>query len=514
MANEEVFYSALHWAKKAEASAKLASELTQSGGKLIQLGFDGVMEDGVLVFKHAPGGIDTPYQLVDDVEYEIDLAYNETGDLPNLTEIAVQNGGEIIRFVSALHRDAMTNVTVADMEAVMRYNSSTGYRWLFKAAYKVTPSGAKVFLLYPVVAAKDYSDKTNCITEIPQDIKLELKDGVLTLKAGSKVYVPNGFEADGTTPKFDEVVVESDASISNRTTNTKEMLFYSIDKQAVNLLWLSDISSGTTQPTGHQYMIWYDTANNLCKFTKDSGVTWEKYSLPVSLVTVSSTQITSIDQVFNGFGYIGSTMWVNKGVKGLIPNGRNADGSLNNIEFVTPKFIIREAGLHANAPLVCLLKGDYFYIDYTTDIVYNAEQNLIYKKGNVDQILPFATYYSGDTISNFSPKTTFHAVDYNEASGLGMPSSKYINLTLGANNTRYTAPANGWVMFRALTTTTNRGYGLSCIDSGLRSFIRVDNSGSAFGTYIPVVKNNIFELQYEGDVSGAVFRFIYAEGDK
>ena len=42
------------------------------------------------------------------------------------------------------------------------------------------------------------SQITNCITEIPQDIKLELKDGVLTLKAGSKVYVPNGFEANGT----------------------------------------------------------------------------------------------------------------------------------------------------------------------------------------------------------------------------------------------------------------------------------------------------------------------------
>lgn len=42
------------------------------------------------------------------------------------------------------------------------------------------------------------SQITNCITEIPQDIKLELVDGTLTLKAGSKVYIPNGFEADGT----------------------------------------------------------------------------------------------------------------------------------------------------------------------------------------------------------------------------------------------------------------------------------------------------------------------------
>jgi hypothetical protein len=55
---------------------------------------------------------------------------------------------------------------------------------------------------------------TNCITEIPQDIKLELANGVLTLKAGSKVYVPNGFEQDGTTPKFDVVTIENDLSIN------------------------------------------------------------------------------------------------------------------------------------------------------------------------------------------------------------------------------------------------------------------------------------------------------------
>ena len=34
---------------------------------------------------------------------------------------------------------------------------------------------------------------SNYIRYINQDIKLELNDGTLTLKAGSKVYVPNGF---------------------------------------------------------------------------------------------------------------------------------------------------------------------------------------------------------------------------------------------------------------------------------------------------------------------------------
>lgn len=45
---------------------------------------------------------------------------------------------------------------------------------------------------------------------IPQDIKLELNNGTLTLKAGSRVYVPNGFESDGTTPKFILKTIQSD----------------------------------------------------------------------------------------------------------------------------------------------------------------------------------------------------------------------------------------------------------------------------------------------------------------
>lgn len=147
------------WAKGAEASAKLAAENAQSGGKLLQLGFDGSMVNGALEFKHAPSGTEVPYTLVENVEYEMDLAYSSTSSLSSSIQMYVKNGSDTIRFVSAIHREATTNATVADMDAVMRFNSSTGYRWLFKAAYKVTPSGAKVFLLYPVA----YKDANNIV---------------------------------------------------------------------------------------------------------------------------------------------------------------------------------------------------------------------------------------------------------------------------------------------------------------------------------------------------------------
>ena len=44
-----------------------------------------------------------------------------------------------------------------------------------------------------------YGQITNCLTKIPQDIKLELNNGTITLKAGSKVYNGNGIMKTTTT---------------------------------------------------------------------------------------------------------------------------------------------------------------------------------------------------------------------------------------------------------------------------------------------------------------------------
>lgn len=64
----------------------------------------------------------------------------------------------------------------------------------------------------------DYSRVAgNCITKIPQDIKIELNNGILTLKAGSKIYVPNGFEQDGITKKFITVTVSNDLTVGEES---------------------------------------------------------------------------------------------------------------------------------------------------------------------------------------------------------------------------------------------------------------------------------------------------------
>lgn len=177
----------------------------------------------------------------------------------------------------------------------------------------------------------------NHIKYIPQDIKLELNNGTLTLKAGSKVYVPNGKNADGSL-KFDVVNVPNDIS-NTRNLNAQEMYFVSNGGATFNM-WRYCFSGATAPTFSGNYAVWYDTANNIVKYTLNAGSTWGTgFSLPVCLATSDSTQITAIDQVFNGFGYIGSTVFALPGVKVNIPSGLNSDNTLKDVEYTVPKVL-------------------------------------------------------------------------------------------------------------------------------------------------------------------------------
>jgi len=171
---------------------------------------------------------------------------------------------------------------------------------------------------------------TNCVTEIPQDIKLEVNYPNLVLKSGSKVYIPNG------TNIFDEVTISDDViyDLNLVGTNTR-LIFYNRTLNELSVCPVSLCYSSTSEPTlGNTFGIWYDLTTNTIKRTDDSGTTWvSDFSLPISVASMVANTSCTIDQVFNGMGYIDSTYFALPGIKGLIPNGRNADGTLNNLEY-------------------------------------------------------------------------------------------------------------------------------------------------------------------------------------
>ena len=95
--------------------------------------------------------------------------------------------------------------------------------------------------------------------------------------------------------------------------------------------------------------------------------------------------------------------------------------------------------------------------------------------------------------------------------GAGMPSSKYIDLTLGASGSTYTAPANGYYFIASQGTGTDNWI----------EFVNGDISQGVYGTLawvfklsLPIAKGHTTQLDYNNiNTTSYTFRFIYAEGE-
>ena len=100
-------------------------------------------------------------------------------------------------------------------------------------------------------------------------------------------------------------------------------------------------------------------------------------------------------------------------------------------------------------------------------------------------------------------------------SGFGFPSNRYIDLTLGASGTSYTAPANGYFYFSKKSSATGQYAVMTNGTDGVAGELGDGNAASGFGVHIlrPVRKGESVKINYT--VAGATnyFRFIYAEGE-
>jgi hypothetical protein len=206
---------------------------------------------------------------------------------------------------------------------------------------------------------------TNCITEIPQRIKYILEDGTLTIKAGSVLTIPYGKEDKtnefpvgssfltdklkvvDTQYKYDKFIVWAevinDSVVNVNLTNADRYVVYNFYLDKMDSAVTHNASSGETAPTSNG--LWYDTANNFVYYYYTSTQEKRICSLPLSVITTTTTTIEDLKYIFNDYGYIGSVTWMNKGIKGLIPNGKNINGTFNNAEYISDFQIhIKEGG--------------------------------------------------------------------------------------------------------------------------------------------------------------------------
>lgn len=260
------------------------------------------------------------------------------------------------------------------------------------------------------VAARPLSDKniTNCITAIPQDIKLALVDGVLTLKAGSKLYKANG----------ESITISGDLVVAQGGTNSGAFAFYRSDNNTVYTVIASQTFSGTTAPASPVNLTtWLDTGSKDVKIY--NGTQWVGgVSLPLCRFNNQDGKVTAVTQVFNGMGYIGNSVYALPGVKGLIPNGFNADGNLNSVEFEVSNVLISTNTGSTDKRNIVLNNG---WMGHPKQSYYNIKDNHNYRTNDdetgiilTSTVIAAEVEYANGKVTRLTPKTAFHAVDYSD----------------------------------------------------------------------------------------------------
>ena len=410
-----------------------------------------------------------------------------------------------------------------------------------------TAIGDGIYAISNASNALKQNQISNCLLEIPKRINFDIKSGEsVTLKAGSVVIVPYGTSAPtmeiGDTLNGGEIVdiswdneklfyyVKFDSDMSSYNTYSSDRLIYAgINNIIVDMPTTSTFSQDSAPTSGYiDYALWYDTTSNIVKMTNNQGSSWtEYYSLPFALV---SPYYGYIKSVFNGCGFIDTIFWCDKGVKGLIPNGRNTDSSLSNRNVQTEQLIMENFGTNMNDGAFCRLQLFKSTPDSALTLGWNTCQSGGYDRfgnynfnrstiiGSCVELAKFR-YSSTTKVNYFNPSLTFNALDSNSGEFIAhqaMPSSNYINLSLPASEGTLVAPADGYAVINASSNTANAYISLNIKDSTntigiLQDLKMVPETGKVIATSLPVSKGEIIQVGYYG-ISLNSFRFVYANG--
>lgn len=167
-----------------------------------------------------------------------------------------------------------------------------------------------------------------------------------------------------------------------------------------------------------------------------------------------------------------------------------------------------------------VLKREAVKVYYTCDGALEWFR-FIYAKGNGNLY-----YYVGDTLQNLDliniarmQEELVNKVDKKQATQASMPSGKYIDLTLGASGTTYTAPADGYFCATAYSNNENGFHSIELFYNQTvdytKPFIRWQiASQTAYGGGLALVKKgqNVCIGYSRIDLLKSQLKFIYAVG--
>ena len=263
---------------------------------------------------------------------------------------------------------------------------------------------------------------------------------------------------------------------------------------------------------------------------------------------LNKTQITNcILEAPNGVAtYSGSTLTIKAGLKVLIPNGRNADGTLKNIEYTLENDSTKTVTTTYEHRSFVFIKNDGTCFTYGTESIafYNKladrptpatnvfkccfvdETNFWYVTSNGSpyeelKMAKIGIYFNNASsqitkLNTDEPINLLKQSDKSQVSGWGMPSGNYIDLTLGANDSQYTAPTNGWFVLTKrlgasaqLMTSVNSKFGFITYSNNMSNQLNQHT--------LPVKKGDTVTIHWSA--AGSItaddgIRFIYAQGEE
>lgn len=222
---------------------------------------------------------------------------------------------------------------------------------------------------------------TNCILSAPKIINYTFtaSNGLLTIKAGTKVYIPNGANT------YDEYTFPSDLTINQTSTDgVKRYLYYEKNSNSLRI-YRQNVSAEAGMPSGH--CIYYDPSINQVSLYID-GVkqTNMQFSLPLLAVTSDFTNIVGfISEEYQFYSHIGEYMFLYPGTQVAIPDGRKADNTLNNL-------ILTLSTVQTLGGYLSDLTTKKLWVLYDTGTLARIDADTFYEQENapaITQYMPF-----------------------------------------------------------------------------------------------------------------------------
>lgn len=339
--------------------------------------------------------------------------------------------------------------------------------------------------------ALNYTNVTNCFSLLPKNINAELLNDVFTIKAGTKLYDANG--------NVDEI--HENKSV-NSVYTTKAPCYICIEKSTQSILL---ISVNDPKLTFSNNTVTYDETREC----------W----LPLGIFIRDVAGKSKIQQLFDNFGYMNTIVFALPGIECIFSNGYNKDGTKNNIKNTIENVIIFNTFKNAFNNYIGLfnISNTEIQIRNNKNSVFDSYINKWYnpETGNEFNYLVFGRVSTNESAKitefNIEAKVCTLVLDTDKAwiSTQSKPSNKSIDLELGATESQYKAPDNGWFVISGYDK--GQGFDIANITNGI-GYGGKGRTGDGFiRLSVPAAKDDIVGIYYT-EFEKIQFKFVYDYG--